>query len=907
MTLLGHSQFEKIPMSKEYQENHIQEQIDEVVAFIKQYKYDREQKFSVKQLEKTKKSLQAKLTKLNDDFKKDNAITFEELGVDRLFVDEAHSFKNLFLHTKMRNVAGIGQSEALKSSDMFMKCRYMDEITNFKGVVFATGTPLSNSMTELYTMQRYLQYNDLKKSNLEHFDSWASTFGETQTAFELAPDGTGYRTKTRFSKFHNLPELMSMFKEIADIKTPDMLDLDIPEVNYEVIKTNPTEEQKEILKSLSERADDVRNKNVNPKEDNMLKITNDGKKLALDQRLINSLLPDDPDSKVNACIKNVFSIWDKTTENRSTQLIFCDMSTPKGNGEFNVYDDIREKLVSMGVPRKEITFIHEANSDKQKDEMFAKVRKGDIHILIGSTQKMGAGTNIQTKLIAMHDLDVPWRPSDLEQRAGRIVRQGNDNTEVSVYRYITENTFDAYLWQTIENKQKFISQIMTSKTPVRVTEGSDESCLNYAEIKALATGNPLIKEKMDLDNEVTKLKMLESNYKSNRYNLEDKILKHYPKEIERLETKIANMKIDIENVEPVGTGEDKFTSIILNGRKITDKKLAGEKLLEAISKTKINESNVIGQYRNFVLEISYSHFYKEYEFKLNGNEKHCGRFGTSVDGNITRLDNVIDKIPSKLNELESELENTKEQLKNAKIEFEKPFEKADELKTKTLRLAELNKILDMGEVEEDENDSPLLEDLKRAIVDFCKYEYEDERYTYENFNNLFSDLSNVELAYAMTYDEKHEIQFVLNLNDYTATQYVDDVEIAKYEFLEENGNIENAINNMILKVKNADFDSLVSVDENVLKEKMGLEIDGNGNFYDPLKKDLDNDGVIDMYDHNFKDSDYFESTYDVEDNIHIEKENKVEEKPSILAKIKEYQAEQKANDKLNLKEKDYER
>ncbi|HHK2063439.1 TPA: helicase-related protein, partial [Streptococcus pyogenes] len=512
--IIGHSQFEKIPMSKEYQVRHIQDQIDDIVSFIDENKRNRGENFTVKQLEKTKKKLLVRLEKLNDDFKKDDVITFEELGVDKLFIDEAHNYKNLFLHTKMRNVAGIGQSEAFKSSDMYMKCRYMDEMTDGKGVVFATGTPISNSMTELYTMQRYLQYDDLKARGLEHFDAWASTFGETENTFELSPEGTGYRQKTRFSKFYNLPELMSMFKEVADIKTSDMLNLPVPEANFEVIKTKPTEEQKEILESISERADAVRNNQVEPTEDNMLKITNDGKKLALDQRLINPLLPDDPNSKVNVCVKNIFSIWDKTKENSSTQLVFSDMSTPKGDGEFNIYDDIRNKLVNMGIPKEEIAFIHEADTDKQKDELFSKVRRGEVRVLLGSTQKMGAGTNVQNKLIALHDLDVPWRPSDLEQRSGRIVRQGNENDKVNIFRYVTENTFDSYLWQTIENKQKFISQIMTSKTPVRVAEDVDEASLSYSEIKALATGNPLIKEKMDLDNEVTKLKMLEANYKS---------------------------------------------------------------------------------------------------------------------------------------------------------------------------------------------------------------------------------------------------------------------------------------------------------------------------------------------------------------------------------------------------------
>ncbi|ROZ26578.1 helicase-related protein, partial [Enterococcus avium] len=490
--IIGHSQFEKIPMSKEYQVRHIQDQIDDIVSFIDENKRNRGENFTVKQLEKTKKKLLVRLEKLNDDFKKDDVITFEELGVDKLFIDEAHNYKNLFLHTKMRNVAGIGQSEAFKSSDMYMKCRYMDEMTDGKGVVFATGTPISNSMTELYTMQRYLQYDDLKARGLEHFDAWASTFGETENTFELSPEGTGYRQKTRFSKFYNLPELMSMFKEVADIKTSDMLNLPVPEANFEVIKTKPTEEQKEILEAISERADAVRNNQVEPTEDNMLKITNDGKKLALDQRLINPLLPDDPNSKVNVCVKNIFSIWDKTKENSSTQLVFSDMSTPKGDGEFNIYDDIRNKLVNMGIPKEEIAFIHEADTDKQKDELFSKVRRGEVRVLLGSTQKMGAGTNVQNKLIALHDLDVPWRPSDLEQRSGRIVRQGNENDKVNIFRYVTENTFDAYLWQTIENKQKFISQIMTSKTPVRVAEDVDEASLSYSEIKALATGNLLI-------------------------------------------------------------------------------------------------------------------------------------------------------------------------------------------------------------------------------------------------------------------------------------------------------------------------------------------------------------------------------------------------------------------------------
>ena len=904
--VIGHTQFEKIPMSKEYQEKHIQDQIDEIINYVEEYKHDRNQNFTVKQLEKTKKKLETRLEKLNDDFKKDDVITFEELGVDKLFIDEAHNYKNLYLYTKMRNVAGIGQSEAFKSSDMFMKCRYMDEMTGGKGIVFATGTPVSNSMTELYTIQRYLQYESLKKNNLEHFDSWASTFGETQSAFELSPEGTGYRVKTRFSKFYNLPELMSMFKEVADIQTADMLNLPTPEAHYEVIKTLPSEEQKEILKSLSERADDVRNRVVEPDEDNMLKITNDGKKLALDQRLINPLLPDNPDSKVNVCVKNVFAIWDKTKENKSTQLLFSDMSTPKGDGEFNIYDDIREKLVAMGIPKEEIAFIHEANSDKQKDELFAKVRKGEIRILMGSTQKMGAGTNVQNKLIALHDLDVPWRPADLEQRAGRIVRQGNENKEVSIYRYVTENTFDAYLWQTIENKQKFISQIMTSKTPVRVAEDVDESSLNYAEIKALATGDPKIKEKMDLDNEVTKLKMLEANYKSNRYRLEDKVAKNYPEEISRTEKLIEAVKKDIKDVEAKAEGEEKFTSITIGGEKILDKKLAGEKLLEAISKVKINESKVIGKYRNMDLEVSYNFFTNEHNFSLNGAAKHSGELGTSADGNITRLDNALEKMPEKLKRLEEKLLGTKEQLENAKEELQKPFEKADELKDKVLRLAELNKLLDMGEVEEKRNDNPLVEDVKRAIIDFCNRKYE-ENHSYDEFDVLYPDLKHIGIAYTDTPDERHGIQFELDLENYTATQYVNDVVVSHYDYVKENGSVEKALDVIKFEMENGEFNTFVSVDEEELKQAIGLEIDGEGNFYDPLSKDLDNDGIADRYDNDFKDSDYFESTYDVEDNLHTKEEatQKTEDKPSILGQIRAYQEESKTEEKQTAKEQEY--
>ena len=899
--IIGHSQFEKIPMSKEYQVRHIQDQIDDIVSFIDENKRNRGENFTVKQLEKTKKKLLVRLEKLNDDFKKDDVITFEELGVDKLFIDEAHNYKNLFLHTKMRNVAGIGQSEAFKSSDMYMKCRYMDEMTDGKGVVFATGTPISNSMTELYTMQRYLQYDDLKARGLEHFDAWASTFGETENTFELSPEGTGYRQKTRFSKFYNLPELMSMFKEVADIKTSDMLNLPVPEANFEVIKTKPTEEQKEILEAISERADAVRNNQVEPTEDNMLKITNDGKKLALDQRLINPLLPDDPNSKVNVCVKNIFSIWDKTKENSSTQLVFSDMSTPKGDGEFNIYNDIRNKLVNMGIPKEEIAFIHEADTDKQKDELFSKVRRGEVRVLLGSTQKMGAGTNVQNKLIALHDLDVPWRPSDLEQRSGRIVRQGNENDKVNIFRYVTENTFDAYLWQTIENKQKFISQIMTSKTPVRVAEDVDEASLSYSEIKALATGNPLIKEKMDLDNEVTKLKMLEANYKSNKYKLEDKVNKIYPQSILKTEMEIQAVKEDIASVEKLGEGDNKFTSISLGENKILDKKEAGEKLLEEIKKVKINDSKVIGKYRNLDLQVSYNFMTNTHTFKLLGKAEYFGEFSNSTDGNITRLDNAIEKMSSRLERLNQNLENYKESLENAKVELTKPFEKADELRDKTLRLAEINKLLDMGEVEELENQSPLLEDLKRAIVDYSNYEFSESN-SYEDFDKLYPDLSHIGLAYTETPDGKHSIQYEVNLEEKTWTQFVDDVAIRTESFVEDGISNSQAIKDMTEAIKMSSFDDLVSVDEEDLKQALGLEIDDDGNFYDPLAKDLDNDGIPDRYDNDFKDSDYFESTYDVEDNLQAR-----EEKPSILGQISKFKSEEEKDKNQEKNEKGQER
>ena len=694
--IIGHSQFEKIPMSKEYLTEHIENEIEEITEGIRSLKKERGNDFSVKQLEGVKKKLEVRLKKLNDETRKDDVINFEELGVDRLYIDEAHSFKNLFLYTKMRNVAGIGKTEAQKSSDMFMKCRYIDSVTNNKGVIFATGTPVSNSMSELYTMQKYLQYDELKNRGENHFDSWASTYGETVTAIELSPEGNGYQSKTRFSKFYNLPELMTNIKQFADIQTADMLNLPTPEVEYKKILTKPTKEQSEILKSFAERAEAVRNNEVEPNEDNMLKITNDGKKLALDQRLINEMLPDSPDSKVNTCVGNIYEIWEKSKEKRSAQLVFCDMSTPKGDKSFNIYDDMKRKLLEKGIPENEISFIHDANSEKQKDELFSKVKKGEIRILFGSTQKMGAGTNVQNKLIALHDLDVPWRPSDLEQRAGRIVRQGNENEKVEIYRYVTENTFDAYLWQTIENKQKFIGQIMTSKTPVRVAEDVDESALNYAEIKALATGNPLIKEKMDLDVEVNKLTLLESNYKSNLYRLEDKIIKCYPKIIENTKKEISKLEKDIQVVNDNPLIKEDFTGIMLAGKMEMDKKAAGEQLLKSIREGRVNSPTKIGNYRGFEIQSYFDAYTKTYQGILVNESKHYLEFGNSALGNITRLDNLLEDIPKKLEREKQRLKTHEDEFINAKEEIKKPFAKAEILTEKRQRLNEVNKLIESG-------------------------------------------------------------------------------------------------------------------------------------------------------------------------------------------------------------------
>ena len=689
--IVGHSQFEKIPMSIERQIQTIENQIEEITRGIQDLKANNGERFTIKQMERTKKSLKAKIEKLNNQDRKDDLITFEELGVDRLFVDEAHYYKNLFLFTKMKNVSGLAQTEAQKSSDLFMKCRYLDEITGGKGIVFATGTPISNSMTEMYTMQRYLQYGTLVKHNLQHFDSWASTFGETVSAIELAPEGTGYRMKTRFAKFFNLPELINMFKEVADIKTADMLNLPVPKAHYHNVSVKPSEIQKEIVESLGKRAEKIREGAVDPSKDNMLKITNDGRKLALDQRLINPLLPEYENSKVNACIDNVLKIYHETKSQRSTQLIFCDMSTPKAN-EFNIYDELRKKLIENGVPDDEIAYIHNAKTDIKKKELFSKVRQGKVRILIGSTSKMGAGTNVQERLVASHDLDCPWRPSDLEQRAGRIIRQGNTNKDVYIYRYVTEQTFDAYLYQLVENKQKFISQIMTSKSPVRSAEDIDEASLSYAEIKALASGNPKVKEKMELDTKVAKLKLAKANYLSQKYELEDRIVKYYPQKIKLIEERIRGYKKDIESI----VHQNEFVEMTVKDITFHDKKQAGQAILLACQELKSQEEIMIGNYRGFEMSLRYDSFHNVHILTLKNHLSHPVELGDDVYGNITRIDNVIDSIPKKL-EIEKALyDETYQQFMNAKEEVEKPFEKEDELQSLSKRLSKLDKELDIG-------------------------------------------------------------------------------------------------------------------------------------------------------------------------------------------------------------------
>ena len=733
--IIGHSQFEKIPMSVERQQQILQQELEEIINGIAEAKRNRGDNFTIKQMEKAKKAAEIKLSHLNDQSRKDDVVTFEELGVDRLFVDEAHYYKNLAAFSKMRNVGGISQTEAQKSSDLYMKCRYLDEITGGRGVVFATGTPISNSMVEMFTMQKYLQYGLLEQQQLTHFDAWASTFGETVTAIELAPEGTGYRSKTRFSRFYNLPELMSMFKQTADIQTADMLNLPVPKANYHNVVLKPSETQKEMVRSLSERAEKVRNRMVSSNEDNMLLITNDGRKLALDQRLMNDWLPDHENSKVNACAANVYEIWQRTAEQRSTQMVFCDLSTPHSVGtssrslaspqaakfdpsaaspfptksddfagapksKFNIYDDLKQKLMEKGIPEEEIAYIHSAASEAQKKELFGKVRSGQIRVLIGSTQKMGAGTNVQKKLIALHHLDCPWRPSDLQQREGRIIRQGNENPEVEIYTYVTENTFDSYLYQLVEGKQKFIGQIMTSKSPVRSAEDVDEQALSYAEIKALCTGNPHIKEKMDLDIDVARLKLLKANHLSERYALEDHIIHHYPAQIRALEQKAEGYTADIERVkENTHPSEDGFSPMVIEGTRHTEKKAAGSAILEACKAIQNSEPVPLGQYRGFEMELCFDPMFREYKITLIGSLRHQVFLGSDVYGNIQRLDNALEGLPASLAKTQEAIKSAQQNLDQAKAEINKPFPFEEELATKSARLGELNAMLDMDKPE----------------------------------------------------------------------------------------------------------------------------------------------------------------------------------------------------------------
>lgn len=696
--IIGHTQFEKIPLSTERQIAMIENQIREIEMAIEATKAARGERYTIKQMEKTKKSLSTRLSRLNDASKKDNVLTFEQLGVDRLFVDESHSYKNLFLYTKMRNVAGIAQTEAQKSSDMFAKCQYMDELTGGKGITFATGTPISNSMTELYTNMRYLQYNTLQKLGLGNFDSWAATFGETQTAIELAPEGTGYRAKTRFAKFFNLPELISLFKESADIQTPDMLKLPIPEAEYENVVLKPSDYQKEMVASLAERAEAVRDRRVEAHIDNMLKITNDGRKLALDQRLINDMLPDDDSSKSATCVDKAFEIWEETKDKKSAQLIFCDLSTPKGDGTFNVYEDIRDKLIAKGVPSEEIAFIHDANTETRKAELFAKVRSGQVRFLLGSTAKMGAGTNVQDRLIALHHLDVPWRPSDIEQQEGRILRQGNLNPKVKIFRYVTEGTFDSYSWQLIENKQKFIGQIMTSKSPVRSCEDIDEAALSYAEVKALATGNPYIKEKMDLDIQVSKLKLLKANHTSQRYRLEDNIAQHYPKQIATMKERLSGYRADIQTYEQNKPIDKDSFLIKIGNRVFTDKKEAGTVLIDMCRNAKQpNTAVAIGEFQGFKMSVSFDSFNSKFIIALKGQLSHEVEIGADPLGNLQRLSNALEAMNGRMSDVEQKLANVEHQLETAKVEVTKPFPQEAELSEKLERLAELNALLNMDE------------------------------------------------------------------------------------------------------------------------------------------------------------------------------------------------------------------
>ena len=731
--IIGHSQFERIPLSFERQERIIQEQIYETLAAINELKVHAGENFSIKQMEKTRKTLETKLEKLRSDERKDDVITFEQLGVDRLFVDESHFYKNLFLTTKMRNVAGLSTSEAQKSSDMFGKCRYLDEITGGRGVVFATGTPVSNSMTELYTVMRYLQYSTLQQKKLTHFDCWASTFGETTTAIELAPEGTGYRARTRFAKFFNLPELMSMFKEVADIKTSDQLHLPVPEAKFETVVAKPSDLQKEMVQGLSKRAAEIHSGNVDASVDNMLCVTNDGRKIGLDVRLMNPMLPDDPNSKLNVCVQNVLKIWEEGKDQKLTQLLFCDLSTPKNDGNFNVYEDIRKKLIAAGVPENEIEFIHNADTEAKKAALFSKVRSGDVRVLLGSTAKMGAGTNVQSRLVAVHHLDVGWKPSDMTQRNGRIIRQGNMNKEVKVFNYVTEGTFDSYLFQTLENKQRFISQIMTSKSPVRSCEDVDEQALSYAEIKALCAGNPLIKEKMDLDVQVAKLKVLKADHQSQKFRLQDKLLTKFPADIQEANAHIAGLKADAQIAAAHPQGKEEFCGMVIKGVAYDEKKTAGERLVLACSELPNAEEKVIGSYRGFELSLRFDAFRTEYQALLKGQRKYTVPLGNDPLGNIIRLDNSLNNFPERITAAENELTTLHQQQEAAQIEVEKPFPQEEELAEKSARLAELNAQLDVDEKShEPEQDEEEQEDAPRrpsvlAALDEKKDEAEPVR------------------------------------------------------------------------------------------------------------------------------------------------------------------------------------
>lgn len=744
--IIGHSQFEKIPVSMERQQRLLEEQINEVEEGLRELKEQRAERFTIKSLERTKRGLETKLKKLQDSSRKDDVVTFEQLGVDRLYVDEAHHYKNLFLYTKMRNVAGLSTTDAQKSSDMLLKCRYIDEITDSKGVVFATGTPVSNSMTELYTMMRYLQHDDIRRKGLAHFDCWASTFGETQTAIELAPEGTGYRARTRFAKFFNLPELMTLFKEVADIKTSDQLNLPTPTPIYHNEVAQPTEIQKEMVQEL-ERAAKVHAQLVDPSTDNMLKITSDGRKLGLDQRVINPDLPDDPNSKVNMCVNNIAKIYEAGKAEKLTQLVFCDLSTPKtapsqraaktagGNLDspemnalerlidsenpdesgFTVYDDIRDKLVARGIPREEIAFIHEANTEARKKELFAKVRSGQVRVLMGSTFKMGAGMNVQDRLVALHDLDCPWRPGDLEQRSGRIIRQGNMNPEVHIYRYVTESTFDAYLWQTVENKQKFISQIMTSKSPVRSCEDVDETALSYAEIKALCAGDDRIKEKMDLDVDVARLKLMKANHQSQQFRLEDNLLKAFPEQIRQNESFIEGFTADLKTLSEHPHPKDGFAGMEVKGDILTDKDNAGAAILEAFKDAKGMEPVPIGSYRGFAMSLTVEDFGRDFVLTLKGKMNHRVTLGKDARGNLTRIDNALNGIPGRMQAVQDKLANLREQVETAKAELGKPFPQEEELRTKSVRLAELNAELNIDDktrMEQMAEDAPSAEIAK---------------------------------------------------------------------------------------------------------------------------------------------------------------------------------------------------